>query len=106
MKWAQFHPSPNASFIVSSRFGPNPNPEPVDDPRSVAQVRFVPGGGSPVVVGLRQPLGTAASQLALTSVGCGFGWGVNLGELESLGVDGRHWETSGDTDSGCWKGLE
>ena len=32
--------------------------------------------------------------------------GSKLRELESLGVDGRHWETSGDTNSGCWKGLE
>ena len=32
--------------------------------------------------------------------------GSKLRELESLGVDGRHWETSGDTTSGCWKGLE
>ena len=26
--------------------------------------------------------------------------------MESLGVDGRHWETLGDTNSGCWEGLE
>ena len=37
---------------------------------------------------------------------CGVWLGSELRKLESLGVRGRGWETSGDTNSGRWKGRE
>ena len=64
-----------------------------DDPRSEHHDQHLWEFGVP-----REQLTRAVERFAVL--------GSKLRELESLGVDGRHWETSGDTNSGCWKGLE